>query len=322
MNLIFKTIFGSHLYGTDSESSDKDYKGIFLPTLDEVYLGKILKSIKADTNKSNTKNTSEDEDIEIYSLHYFIELACKGETVALDMLHAPANCWIKSTPTWERLVENREMFYTKNLSAFIGYARRQASKYGIKGSRLNAAKEVMDFLKKEMELYGITTSYAYVKLEQVWDRLPTGEHIHFHESSVEAKRKFREYEVCGRRVQETATLQYAYEMFKTFHDAYGHRAREAAQNKNVDWKAVSHAIRAAFQVKEIMTEGTIIFPLKEAGFIKQVKNGKLDYTTVVAPKLEELIDECEVLSAESSLPEKVNRVFWNNFIIDVYKELP
>ncbi len=32
MNIIFKTLFGSHLYGTDTPESDYDEKGIFMPT--------------------------------------------------------------------------------------------------------------------------------------------------------------------------------------------------------------------------------------------------------------------------------------------------
>ena len=31
--ILFKCLGGSYLYGTNSESSDKDYKGVFLPDL-------------------------------------------------------------------------------------------------------------------------------------------------------------------------------------------------------------------------------------------------------------------------------------------------
>ena len=37
--------------------------------------------------------------------------------------------------------------HPKNLNSFVNYARRQASKYGIKGSRLNAALQVLTILK-------------------------------------------------------------------------------------------------------------------------------------------------------------------------------
>lgn len=38
MDLIVKMKFGSHLYGTNTEDSDVDYKGVFLPSKKEILL--------------------------------------------------------------------------------------------------------------------------------------------------------------------------------------------------------------------------------------------------------------------------------------------
>ena len=124
MNLIVKMVFGSHLYGTNTPDSDKDYKGVFMPTKEQIYLGKIPKSYHESSGNDHSKNTKEDTDTEIYSLHYFIKLACEGQTVALDMLHAWGDKVIQFTPLWAEIVGNRQKFYTKNMSAFVGYARR------------------------------------------------------------------------------------------------------------------------------------------------------------------------------------------------------
>jgi hypothetical protein len=55
------------------------------------------------------------------------------------------------------------------LRSFIDYARRQASKYGIKGSRINAALQVLEILKKED---------SSKKMREVWDQLPRVEHCY------------------------------------------------------------------------------------------------------------------------------------------------
>ena len=133
MNLIVKMKFGAHLYGTATSDSDDDYKGIFMPTKDEVLLCRIPKSHSHSTGKEESKNTKDDIDFEIYSFHYFIKLACDGQTVAMDMLHAPEEMILQSSNIWKEILKNRHTFYTKNLKSFIDYARRQASKYGIKG---------------------------------------------------------------------------------------------------------------------------------------------------------------------------------------------
>ena len=309
--MIVKMKFGSHLYGTNTKQSDTDFKGIYMPSKREVFLNRVPKSLSNKTNSSTDKNTNEDIDTEIYSLHYFIHLACEGETVALDMLHAPKDMIVETSDIWGSLVFHREKFYTKNLKAFIGYARRQAAKYGIKGSRLNDAKRVIDFL---------STVEAPVRLRDVWDELPEGEHI-YKRPAVEFHNNLRVYEVCGKQLQESATASYVYDTIKLFHDAYGNRAKQAAENKGIDWKAVSHAIRAAVQVRQILVEKTIVFPLKEAPLLVKIKQGQMDYLTEVAPLLENLMSEVEVLSESSDLPSKVDRSFWDDFIVETVEAL-
>ena len=157
MNLIVKMKFGSHLYGTSTPESDLDLKGVYLPTKEEIFLNRIPKSINTSSNKINIKNSSTDIDCEIYSLHYFIKLACEGQTVAIDMLHAPDEMILESSPMWDLLRTYKNKFYTSNLKAFIGYARRQSAKYGIKGSRLNAGLSLRDLLNK-FEIYNANSN--------------------------------------------------------------------------------------------------------------------------------------------------------------------
>src|SRR6056297_3686368 len=84
--LIYLSEFGSSLYGTNSENSDIDYKGIFLPNKRELLLGKKMKSYTYSSGNDKGKNTKNDVDIQLWSLHYFIELLSKGETGAIDLL--------------------------------------------------------------------------------------------------------------------------------------------------------------------------------------------------------------------------------------------
>ena len=305
MNLICKMIFGSHLYGTNTKSSDIDYKGIFLPSKEDIFLGRVQKSYNESTKKgSDSKNTPDDIDTEIYSLQYFIKLACEGQTVAIDMLHAPDSCVLFKTPIWDAIVSNRKKFYTKNLKAFIGYARKQAAKYGVKGSRLSAAGDVIRFLNSHS---------GDLRLSDLWDGLPIGAHSYMVDQTPNG---LRQYQICGKIIQESCRVDYVLGILNNFYEAYGKRAQQAAENKGIDWKAISHALRAAYQVKELLTDNTVTFPLPNAEYLKSVKLGGMDYTTEVLPVLEGLMDEVEYLSSESELPEKVSMKFWDKFLID------
>jgi len=304
MRIIVKMKFGAHLYGTATSDSDLDYKGIFLPTKEQLLLGCVPKSHNYSTGKDYSRNTKNDVDTELYSLHYFIKLACAGQTVAMDMLHAPDSMILEKSKIWEEIVKNKQKFYTKNLKSFIDYARRQASKYGIKGSRINAALQVLEILKKED---------PSKKMKEVWSRLPRIEHCY---DVAPDPNGMRQYQVCGKSFQESAAIGYVLPIIEKFYDDYGRRAKLAAENRNIDWKAVSHALRAAFQTKEILTESTINFPLRNADFLRKVKQGKLDYLSEVGPLLETLMEEVESLSLTSSLPEAVDRKFWDNYICE------
>ena len=301
---LVKMFFGSHLYGTATPESDTDYKGVFMPSKKDILLGRIPKSINTMTKKDNeAKNSSEDVDTEIYSLQYFIKLACEGQTVALDMLHAPPNMILSSHPVWDEIVKERHRFYTCNLKAFIGYARKQAAKYGIKGSRLNAARQIIDYLSDKDPAS---------KLSEWWCDLPHGEHLHFVDDNPN---EIPQFQVCGKILQATQRVDYALKIINNFYEAYGKRAEKAAKNEGVDWKAISHAVRSALQVKEVLIDGTITFPLKETSTVLAIKNGEMDYTTEAAPLLESLMDEVETLSEKSELPQKVDRKFWDNFLV-------
>lgn len=68
MKTIVEMVFGSHLYGLETPTSDKDYKGIYLPHPREILLGTAKKSIDTSTGDKNSKNGVNDVDRQIYSL--------------------------------------------------------------------------------------------------------------------------------------------------------------------------------------------------------------------------------------------------------------
>lgn len=318
--------FGSHLYGMDTPESDTDYKGIYLPTKSQILMNQIPKSVSyktKHTKEEGVRNGKDDIDLQIFSLHYFLELAMKGETVALDMLHAPKGWPDVDSDIWDRIQFCRGQFYTKSLKSFVGYARKQAAKYGIKGSRLADIKKVMEFFEAKIELVVLApgiTSRVEPKLEDVWDSLPTGEHIHklqMGDRSASPPEIEDMYQVAGKKFGVKAKLSYIYPILGKYYDQYGHRAKLAEANEGIDWKAVSHALRAAMQVSELLSTGNITYPLRSAELLKEIKLGKRDYKTVVAPLLEMYMEQCDKLSQLSNYPDKCNKDFWYTFLENV-----
>lgn len=305
MDVICKGVFGSHLYGLSTPTSDVDYKGIYMPTATQILLGTAPKTIDVSTNKGNTKNSSEDIDESYYSFQYFIENALKGETFAIDMLHMDNT--IKYNIYWEYLVDNRKRFYSKDMKAFVGYAQRQAAKYSIKGSRLAFLEEVVSIL---------SVLPKDDKLAEHIDKLPLGEF-----SSIKENSEGLYWLAVSKMFYFSTPIYHVVDSLSKIQKGYGKRAEQARDNKGVDWKAISHAFRAAYQLRDIFENGDFEYPLKETNFLKQVKAGELDFLTEVQGELEKVIDQVKELAELSDLPDKVDRTWADNLVFLAHKEI-
>lgn len=309
MKTIIKMNFGSHLYGTDTDQSDRDYKGVFLPSLEDCVLNRIPRSINSSTKLGTGKNSADDIDEEMYSLQYFLRLALNGEMIVIDMIHAPMSAIIETTETWERLHAHRRRFYSKNLARYLGYIRKQTAKYSIKGSRLKAMEEVIKVLNG-FEDKG--------KLVLAWNDLPINDYCSMIENPKE--NRWRHYQCCGKQLHETMTISHAKNIIQNTYNRYGERAERAKRNEGIDWKAVSHAFRAGLQLEEIYTTRNLIFPLQEANFIRNIKMGKYHYMDDgIGDKLEALLKRVETLAKNSDLPKQVSSTWFDRFLLEQYK---
>jgi len=285
---------GSNMYGTATENSDIDYIGVYLPTKEQILLNDFPKQVSIKENEI---------DLQIWSIYYFLKLACQGETLSIDLLHSPYHCWLVFNDNWLYIKDRKYKFYTKKMKAFVGYARKQAAKYGIKGERINDLKKVIDYLK---------TIDPKTKLKDIWHNLPTGEHIHF----LDDEKPWKMYQVSGRKYQETVTVKYTITGLSNLLTDYGKRAIIASENKGIDWKAISHALRAGYQLFDILTKNGYEYPLTNAKFVKNVKLGKHDFK-YVQHELDKIINAVEEKMEKSILPEKVNKEYWNEWLLKI-----
>ncbi len=325
MNILFSTVFGAHLYGTDTPSSDQDYKGVYLPKVEDLILGNAQSIISLKRLKSaGEKNTSYDVDREYMSLQKFIKLACEGQMVAIDMLHAAESNWEVSTWVWDELRARRREFYSRSMNAFVGYARRQASKYGVKGSRLACAKEWLRVIEAGREL-----PMSLVVADAI-ECYPEGHHIWEHAKPYpDLHNPTVCLEVVGKQYTSNAKAAHYASSLRLFVDEYGERARQAEANEGIDWKAMSHAVRAAYQVliilgveperEELPSELSLPLPRRISSQLIDIKQGKLKFSQV-AGQLEYLMDLATSASASSSLPDHINPRSFDDLVLRAYSE--
>ena len=314
MNLVVKMKFGSHLYGTNTPLSDTDYKAVYIPEARDIILQRVQGTIHTGRSKSEgERNVAGDVDTETFSLQQYFKLLTEGQTGALDMLFNP---WPETaSPLWGHIVRNREKLLTKKSAAFVGYCRHQANKYGIKGSRVSAAKNAMEMFGRYMEVHGTT-----IKVGDFWSG-PDRE-LSPHTSIVTKTTTTKGYEeryfvCCDRMVGFKNTVKEAYNIFSRIYQMYGDRARMAETNLGIDWKALSHAVRVGNEALELLQTHHITFPLPNAPHILDIKQGKLPYKAV-AEEIEGLLVEVENASLSSDLPDVADQEFIDDLVYRVY----
>ena len=295
--IIVRIEFGSHLYGTSTSTSDRDYKSVYVPCMADILLQRVKGSLGHKVSRfDGDKNSPEDTDDEMYSLQRYLGLLSEGQTVTIDMLFTPKP--LLSSALWDEIRANKNLLLTKRSAAFVGYCRKQANKYGIKGSRVAAAKQAMEFFKVHLDRLGTTA-----KLHEIADLLPSlaGEHTHIVE--LDAGNAERFIDCCNRKVSFGNTIKAAFEIYSRIHDNYGKRAKLAQTNEGIDWKALSHAVRVANEALELLATANVTFPLPNAAHILEIKRGLLPYD-VVASEIEKLLEDVEKASKVSALRTK------------------
>lgn len=121
-HLIFETVTGSRSYGTHKEDSDYDKCGLIIPDISYFYGWK----------KFENYCVHEPEDRTIYDIRKALMLFRENNPNMLDLLWAPDRCVQKSTPYWEMIQSQRDMFLSKRCRhTYSGYAHAQLKRIKI-----------------------------------------------------------------------------------------------------------------------------------------------------------------------------------------------
>jgi hypothetical protein len=316
MKTLAKITFGSHLYGTNTPESDFDFKFVHVPDARDILLGCARESIKlAGRDKQPGEKTKAGEtEIESYSLQKFFDMVIIGDMIALDMLFAPTNMLVETSYPWMELVANRSRFLTRNVTKSVAYCKRQAKVYGIKGTRVAAIRAVKDRLQQIVANgRGATKLYRFgINLDQ----LSEIEHVSVHRP-LETNVVDHYLMVCDKKFPLTCTVEYVHDLVSKMMAQYGTRALDAEQNKGIDWKALSHAVRVGMQTIELLETKNIVFPSLNADYLKAIKAGELPYTEV-EEKIEKLLVYINDAAKTSWLPDEPDLAWIEWYIARIY----
>ncbi len=310
--------YGSHLYGTNTPQSDLDIKGVYLPSARDILLQRVEPVIVATRSKGlGEKNDSTDTDFELYSPEKFLRSVAKGQSFALEMLFAPESSFLEPPDhLWNEMKKLSMQLLTKQAASFVAYCKQQAYKYGKKGSKLSAARAVLEVLLSAEQTYG-TMAPLVKTIDTVMPVVSAHSDLSITSFMQPNGITEKHLQVCGKKIAFHASIKNARQIVQNVIHQYGDRAKQAEQNSGADWKALSHAVRIGHQALEFLTDHRLTFPRPERERLFAIKLGTISYDEVLQ-EIEQLVGKVEALALKSTLPEASDPHLIDDFIEKTY----
>jgi len=139
---LFIAIRGSQAYGTATPTSDIDYAGVYIQSMEDILGNRYKEQINDDKN-----------DTVFYELRRFLELVATNNPTILELMNTPEDCIIYKHPLYDLILERKNEFITKACSrSFGGYGIQQIKKAKGQDKKQNwekdkvTRKDVLDFV--------------------------------------------------------------------------------------------------------------------------------------------------------------------------------
>lgn len=341
--LIYKVIRGSHAYGTNLPSSDIDYSGIYIQSLDDII------GLKYREQVNDSKN-----DIVYYEIRRFLELLASNNPTVLELLNISEDCIVYKHPVMDMILENKEKFITKNCrNSFGGYARQQISKAQGLNKKMNweqsqvTRKGPLDFCyviegQKTIPLIDFLKQNEIDQKYCGLSKIPHARDMYalFFDSNLESSIGFRGIVVensnkirlsnIPKDMQHTCVFYYnedGYSMhcrkFKEYEEWLKNRNTQRYieienHQQSIDGKNMMHTRRLLDMAKEIALGQGINVRRPNAEFLISIRQGKVNLEDLIQ-HAEDEIKEIDKLYAESNLPDDVDKNFVNDLLIEMRK---
>lgn len=284
-NCIAVFLVGSHLYGTSTPESDRDYEGLFIEPPEYLIGNKSCEEVEFSTKsstKNSARNTPKDIDCKLYSIKNFFYLAQKNNPNKIEWFYIPdRNVIYSDGDYWPRIKAAKDLFLSLRLrDSFVGYANSQKRKLLTKKQRLEEFREFLAELERVKEGNGGTLSgltigdvfstsyhsdrwpYKFITRSTTLEGTP----------SIHVQDKEFNFGMDSDRIYEKVKANIA---------RYGHRTL-SLDERDYDDKFASHLFRLYYEGLKLLKEGTLEFPLEENKFLIAVKRGEFSLEEILA----------------------------------------
>jgi predicted nucleotidyltransferase len=312
--VVFLIQAGSHFFDLHTEQSDKDFKGIYMPSLEEFKNGEPKrKQIAYKTNpgnKLNKKNTSEDIDFELFSITKFLGLLGKGDFNMIEMLYAPDNKILVNSEYMEYLRHIKSALTVNDISAFLGFIKKEYTRYGVNIYHYGIQDNFLKFL---------STYHDHTRLKSIWGDIKKyaeeDSQISFTTSTTGNNHIVPAVKIAQRLYHSTVSVGHIRDAIQRRLDTYGHRQRNMAKD-GVEFKGLYHALRLIYEANDLYDYGELRFPLSadRHKMLLSIKTSNIDQKVLfdlIDNEIEKLYDrEKEITSNKKIVGETIDKILF------------
>lgn len=320
--LIYLTQTGSVLHGTNSENSDLDIKGIYIPSIESLITDvkpKVLNLSKDGKNAQQSKNGAEDIDLTVYPVNDFLDkLSRKMDNHAIEILFSMFSDKILLETKESNIIKNnyKSLIYNST-EALTRFAISQTMKYSDNGERIKELDELIEFFK-DMEMPRSQMSKKRVDSIDFSEFLVNKKYIRIEERVNNEGGNEVNMIVLNRKMLMTSNVLHFVKFLDSVRNTYSVKEVEEAEN-GANYKAFAHAIRAIREAKELVETGFIKYPLSSAVELKDLKYNQERDVSELFDLMEKEDLELQSLKNSSFLSNMADSEVVNEIKIKMYE---
>ena len=311
-NIILLGLGGSHAYGTNTESSDLDIRGIATNRKEE-----ILSNILFD------HFVNEETDTTVYAFNKMITLLSNCNPNTIEFLGLKPEHYLYISHIGQELLDNSHMFLSKKcVQSFGGYANSQLRRLDNKAVRLVGQAE-----REKHILNSIQNAFA--TFPDKYFPFKDGDIKLYVDNAVQEgydTEIFMDINLKHYPLRDYNSMWSEMNNIVKDYSKIGKRNKHAIEHEKLG-KHMMHLVRLFYMCFDILeNERIITYRKEEHDLLMDIRNGKyLDDNRQPIPEFFELVDELEKRldydRVNTSLPDKPDYKRINDFVISVNERI-
>ncbi len=306
-NIILLGLGGSYAYGTNTENSDLDIRGIATHNAEDIL-----------TRKGFEQVVNEATDTTIYSLEKMVSLLSNCNPNTIEILGLEPWQYLYTGYIGQELIKNKDMFLSKRAAhSFGGYATAQLRRLS------NKAVRTVEQEQREKHILASIENARYSYPDKYFNYPEDAIKLYIDKAIQEDydTEIFMDINLKHYPLRDYKSMWSEMQNIVKDYSKIGRRNSKAIEHDKLS-KHMMHLIRLYLMCFDILEDGKIItYRKKEHDFLMDIRNGKyLDDDKQPTKEFYDIVDEMEnklnYLKDHSPLPDNPDYKRINDFLYD------